>query len=194
MPCVIDNVSGINTTVTNAGRASSRDATSIVAIDWNIDTPTRTRTAPVAYPGMAAASGPRKKHGTKHSAVTTEARPDRPPIRIPAMLSTYAVPGDVPARPDVSVASASTISPRRRLIGRPSASVKPAALATPMNVESESKRSVKKIATIDGSSATFTAPRISSASSADEKSGALTTCSGAFAYPNTHAAIVTVKI
>ena len=68
------------------------------------------------------------------------------------MLSTYAVPGDVPASPEPSVASASTIRPRRRLMGRPSASVRPAAVATPMNVESESNRSVKKIATIDGSS------------------------------------------
>ena len=75
------------------------------------------------------------------------------------MLSTYAVPGDVPARPDPSVATASTIKPRRRLIGRPSASVRPDAFATPMNVESESNRSVKRIAKIGGSSARFSAPR-----------------------------------
>ena len=97
------------------------------------------------------------------------------------MLSTYAVPGDVPARPDASVATASTISPRRRLIGRPSASVRPAALATPMNVDSESNRSVKRIATIAGSSASLSAPRTSSARNADEKSGALTSRRGGFA-------------
>jgi len=34
MPCVMDNVSGINTRVTKAGRASSMDAKSIFAIDW----------------------------------------------------------------------------------------------------------------------------------------------------------------
>ena len=48
MPCVIDSVSGISTTVTKAGSASSIDEKSIVAIDWNIDTPTRTSTAAVA--------------------------------------------------------------------------------------------------------------------------------------------------
>ena len=105
----------------------------------------------------------------------------RPPIRMPAMLSTYAVPGDVPASPDVSVATASTIRPRRRLIGRPSASVRPAALATPMNVDSESNRSVNRIATIAGSSDSFSAPRMSSARNADEKSGALTSVSGGLA-------------
>ena len=135
----------------------------------------------VAYAGTAAASGARKKHGTKQSAVTTDARPVRAPMRMPAMLSTYAVPGDVPARPEPSVASASTMRPRRRLIGRPSGSVRPAALATPMNVDSESKRSVKRIATIAGSSAILSAPRMSSARNADEKSGALTRPSGGFA-------------
>ena len=89
------------------------------------------------------------------------------------MLSTYAVPGDVPASPAPSVASASTIRPRRRLIGRPSSSVSPDAVATPMNVDSESNRSVKRIATIAGSSASLSAPRMSSARNADEKSGAL---------------------
>ena len=45
-------------------------------------------TAAVASPGTAAASGARKKHGRKQNAVTIEARPLRPPMRMPAMLST----------------------------------------------------------------------------------------------------------
>ena len=93
-----------------------------------------------------------KRHGRKQSAVTTDARPVRAPTRMPAMLSTKAVPDDVPARPAPSVAHASTIRPRRRFSGRPSGSVSPAALATPMNVDSESKRSVNRIATMAGSS------------------------------------------
>ena len=143
---------------------------------------------------MAAATGPMKKHGRKHAAVTIDARPVRPPMRMPAMLSTYAVPGDEPARPDVNVATASTIKPRRRLIGRPRSSVSPEALATPMNVDSESKRSVNRIARIAGSSASRSAPRMSSARNADEKSGALTSFSGGAAYRRIHASAVTAKI
>jgi hypothetical protein len=79
-------------------------------------------------------------------------------MRIPAMLSTYAVPGELPARPAPNVAKASTISPRRRLIGLPSGAVRPAARETPMNVESESKRSVKRIEMMAGSSASCSAP------------------------------------
>ena len=67
-------------------------------------------------------------------------------------------PTSVPASPAPSVANESTISPRRRLIGRPSRSVNPAAVATPMKVESESKRSVKRIVIIAGSSAGLSAP------------------------------------
>ena len=48
MPCVIDSVSGISTTVTKAGSASSSDEKSILATDWNIDTPTRISTGAVA--------------------------------------------------------------------------------------------------------------------------------------------------
>ena len=44
----MESVSGISTTVTNAGNASSSDEKSIVDIDWNIDTPTRMSTAAVA--------------------------------------------------------------------------------------------------------------------------------------------------
>ena len=79
-------------------------------------------------------------------------------MRMPAMLSTYAVPEDVPARPAPSVASESTMSPRLRLSGRPSGSVSPDALATPMNVDSESKRSVKRMETMAGRSASLERP------------------------------------
>ena len=89
------------------------------------------------------------------------------------MLSTKAVPDDVPARPAPNVAHASTIRPRRRLSGRPSGSVSPAALATPMNVDSESNRSVNRIATMAGSSDQRSASMTSSLRKTDEKSGAL---------------------
>jgi len=59
--------------------------------------------------------------------------------------------------------------------------VRPDALATPMNVERESKRSVNKIDTMAGSRASCSAPRISSFRNADEKSGALTMRSGGIA-------------
>ena len=124
------------------------------------------------------ASGAMNRHGTKHRAVTIDANPVRAPMRMPAMLSTYAVPGELPARPAPSVANASTMSPRRRLSGLPSRSVSPAACETPMNVESESKRSVNRMATMDGTSAGRSAPRISSLRNMDEKLGALTARSG----------------
>ena len=63
-----------------------------------------------------------------------------------------------------------------------------------MNVESESKRSVNRIARIDGSSASLIAPRMSSARNADEKSGALVNRSGRVASPSAHASAVTEKI
>ena len=47
---------------------------------------------------------------------------------------------------------------------------------------------------IAGSSASLSAPRMSSWRNADEKSGALTTVSGGFAYPKVHAIAVTEKI
>jgi len=113
--------------------------------------------------------------------VRTEARPERAPTRMPAMLSTNAVPDDVPARPAPNVAHASTIRPRRRLSGRPSGSVSPAALATPMNVDRESKRSVNRIATMAGSSDQRSASTTSSLRKTEEKSGWLVRCSGGVA-------------
>jgi len=107
-----------------------------------------------------------------------EARPVRAPIRIPAMLSTYAVPGEVPTSPAPNVAHASTIKPCLRFIGLPPGSTRPAALATPMNVESESKRSVNRIVTIAGASDSCSAPTTSSFRKTDEKSGKLTSRSG----------------
>ena len=60
-------------------------------------------------------------------------------------------------------------------IARPAiGSTRPAACDTPMNVDSESKRSVIVIVAIAGSSASRRAPRISSLKNTDEKSGALT--------------------
>ncbi len=194
MPCVIENVSGIRTSVTNAGSASSTCAKSIWDTIWNIATPTSTSTGAVAYVGTAEASGATKRQGRKQRAVTTDAAPVRPPIRMPAMLSTYAVPDDVPASPATKVANASTMRPRRRLSGRPSASVRPAAVATPMKVESESNRSVNRIETIAGSRPGRSAPNTSSFNATEEKSGRLTTCSGGFAYPSAHASSVTATI
>ena len=88
-----------------------------------------------------------------------DACPVRPPMRMPAMLSTYAVPGELPASPAPSVAMESTIRPRRKLSGRPFSSVSPEAVATPMNVDNESNRSVNRMATIAGISDSRNAPR-----------------------------------
>src|SRR5438093_457009 len=54
MPCVIENVSGMSTSVTNAGRPSSITEKSTVVTVWNIATPTSMRTGAVAYAGTAA--------------------------------------------------------------------------------------------------------------------------------------------
>src|SRR5262245_17590460 len=87
IPCVIENVRGMSTSVTNDGSESSMAAKLMCPTIWNIATPTSTSTGAVAYVGTTAASGEKKKQGRK------------PPIRIPAMLSTYAVPDEVPASP-----------------------------------------------------------------------------------------------
>ena len=107
--------------------------------------------------GTAAASGAMNRAGRKHSAVTTDARPVRAPTRIPAMLSTNAVPGRCASEaraergPRVDDQAAPEIERPAIRIGQP------CALATPMNVDSESKRSVKRIATMAGSSASCSA-------------------------------------
>ena len=119
---------------------------------WNIATPTMMSTAAVAYGGTAATSGAMNRQGRKHRPVTTAVRPVRPPIRIPAMLSTYAVPGELPKSPALSgrhrvddqARGADSAAGRR-------ASSRLAACATPMNVESESNRSVIITVTIAGS-------------------------------------------
>src|ERR1051326_63573 len=117
------------------------------------------------------ASGARKKHGRKQSAVNTDVQPVRPPLWMPAILSIYAVPDDDPARPAPKVASESTIKPCFRLRGFPSSSRRLAACATPMNVEIESKRSVKSMPVIAGSSESLSAPKMSNFKNTVRKSG-----------------------
>ena len=97
----------------------------------------------------------------------------RPPIRMPAMLSTYAVPEELPKSPAPSVANESTINPCRRFLGSPFSSTSCAACATPMNVDSESNRSVSMTVTMAGTSDHLSAPQISSFRNTLVKSGAL---------------------
>jgi len=191
---VIENVSGIKISVRNAGRASSIFEKLIWLTLWNIAAPTRISTAAVAKGGTIPASGAINKHGRKQSAVTTEVLPVRPPMLIPAMLSIYAVPDEVPARPAPIVASESTINPCRRFRGCPSSSSKSPACATPMNVEIESKRSVNRIAMIDGSKLNFNAPKISSLKNTVPKSGRLNIRGGAVTRPKAQATTVTTTI
>src|SRR5437867_4215 len=109
IPWVIENVRGMRIIVKKAGRPSSILEKAIWPTLLNIDAPTRIKTGAVAYDGTMPAIGARKKHGKKQSAVKTEVRPVRPPRLMPAMLSIYAVPEDVPATPAPSVANESTI-------------------------------------------------------------------------------------
>src|SRR5215510_886557 len=117
IPWVIEKVRGIRMTVRNAGTPSSifEKFTSLTLL--NIDAPTRISTGAVAYEGTMPASGARKKQGRKQSAVKSEVRPVRPPMLMPAMLSIYAVPDDVPARPAPNVAIESTTKPCFKLRG-----------------------------------------------------------------------------
>ena len=110
------------------------------------------------------------------------------------MLSTYAVPDELPNSPAPSVAHASTIRPSRRRIGCPRSSVSSAACATPMNVEIESNRSVISTVTMAGASDQRSAPMTSSFRNTDEKSGALSHCAGSSTQPPTHAAAVTTAM
>jgi hypothetical protein len=83
------------------------------------------------------------------------------------------VPEELPKSPAPSVANASTISPWRRFFGSPFSSTRWAACDTPMNVDSESKRSVSMTVIIAGASDHLSAPQISSLKKTLEKSGAL---------------------
>ena len=107
------------------------------------------------------------------------------------MLSTYAVPDELPNSPAPSVANESTIEPLRGgCIGSPVR--RPVRrLRTPMNVESESNRSVSITVIIAGTSDQRSAPEMSSFKNTDEKSGALNHCAGGATQPPTHAAAVT---
>ena len=144
---MIESVSGIRTMVTNAGRLSSIDA------KFERRRPSETSTArPAPAPPRSRSRAPlppaepTKKHGRKHSAVTTDARPVR---------RAHADAGDAldvgRARRRAGQARAERRATHRRsgrvcrLSGRPSARSGLTALATPMNVDSESKRSVKRI-------------------------------------------------
>ena len=62
-----------------------------------------------------------------------------------------------------------------------------AAWATPMNVEIESKRSVKRMPIIAGSSDNFRAPKMSNLRNTVLKSGGVKICSGAVISPAAHA-------
>src|SRR5439155_7587921 len=159
MPCVIEKVRGMRTIVRNAGSASSIRESSRCATLLNMSAPTTMRTGAVANAGTISAAGAMKKHGRKHSAVKTDVSPVRPPISMPAALSMYAVPDDVPASPAPSVASASTMRPSLRFLGSPLESKRPQACETPTKVESESNRSVMRIATTAGQSFGESAPR-----------------------------------
>src|SRR5688500_16130268 len=108
MPWVMEKVNGIRMIVKNAGRPSSILEKEIWPTLRNMDAPTRIKTDAVANAGTMPANGARKKHGRKHTAVKTEVKPVRPPMLMPAMLSIYAVPEDVPASPAPSVANEST--------------------------------------------------------------------------------------
>src|ERR1043165_3855905 len=92
IPWVIEKVRGIRIIVKNGGSPSSIFAKSIWLTLRNIDAPTRSSTGEVAYSGTMPASGARKKHGRKQSAVNTDVQPVRPPLWMPAILSIYAVP------------------------------------------------------------------------------------------------------
>src|SRR5687767_3342418 len=170
--------------VKNAGSPSSSFEKEIWPTVLNIEAPTKISTEAVAYDGTIPASGARKKHGRKQSAVKTEVSPVRPPISIPAMLSMYAVPDEVPASPAPKVANESTTKPCFRLRGCPFSSSKLDACATPIKVEIESKRSVNRIAMIAGNRESFKAPRISSLRNTVRKSGALKKLVGALTNPN----------
>src|SRR6185503_10235146 len=104
IPWVIEKVRGIRIIVKNAGNPSSIRAKFIEPTLLNIAAPTKTKTGVVAKGGTMPASGARKKHGRKQSAVNTEVKPVRPPLLMPAMLSMYAVPDEVPASPAPKVA------------------------------------------------------------------------------------------
>ena len=85
---MIDSVSGMSTSVRNAGTISSSASKGNVRDVRNMSTPTTMSTGAVAYAGTMAASGARNRHGTKQSAVTTAVSPERPPALMPAALST----------------------------------------------------------------------------------------------------------
>src|SRR4029078_10511452 len=145
IPWVIDTVRGMRIIVKNAERLSSIRSNRIWPTLLNIEAPTSIKTGAVAYEGTIPAKGARKRQGKKHNAVNTEVSPVRPPTLIPAILSIYAVPEELPTTPAPRVATESTIKACRKLRGFPLSSSRFDACATPMKVEIESNRSVNNM-------------------------------------------------
>src|SRR5690606_22385471 len=98
------------TAVTATGAASVRSSQFTSASARDITTATNRSAAAVAYCGIQPASGEKNSASRKQIAVTTEARPVRPPAVTPAALSIYEVVLDVPSSEPMVVAEESAIN------------------------------------------------------------------------------------
>ena len=78
---------GIIKVVRNAGIASEKSSQLISLNDAAMMTPTTTRTEPVAALGIARNNGEKSSARAKHTAITNEVRPERPPSITPDALS-----------------------------------------------------------------------------------------------------------
>lgn len=107
-PYATEYVNGIETIVTNAGRASPM-YTQFTKMTWRIIIhPTRMRVQPVAQGGIEAKIGAKNILIRKHKPVVMAVRPVRPPSVIPAPLSMKAVTGEQPKREPIEILIAST--------------------------------------------------------------------------------------
>jgi hypothetical protein len=87
IPWVIEKVRGMSTMVRNAGRPSSSRAKSMAADALEHGGPDQDQHRRRRVGRHHPASGATKKQGRKHSAVTTDVNPVRPPALMPAALS-----------------------------------------------------------------------------------------------------------
>src|SRR5699024_9633977 len=129
--------------VKKAGTAISNRSHSISFNDFDIKTPTIINAGAVTSGVITASKGEKNKANKKNPAVTTEAKPVRPPTATPEDDSTNEVVVDVPTTEPTTVAaeSANKARPAR---GNLLSFINPACVATATSVPAVSKKSTNK--------------------------------------------------
>ena len=144
IPLEIEYVKGIAIIAITAGAASAMSSHSMSTMFLTNRTATYTRAAPSISLGKLVASGAKNKHAKKHTPITTEVIPVRPPALTPAPDSTYEVTVEVPIKAPATVPTESASIAFSMSCTRPLESILPATLATEVSVPAVSKKVYKE--------------------------------------------------